>query len=183
MSEIWWDTPGDFQDWGHSKEKKKCHRHLNFFQTGWSLTPWTCSLFCGCICCCRHLCLWFKHSSSPIGNINDLNADWSCLVIKNYCWELFNHFTLQICKQNLGTMCHSLFTTVDTAPGLAVTALMQPMFLDGFPGCLLLIRGPKQPLSWCKFCGVWAVWRSVVVELPVVIGCGIYCLAKQCHCF
>lgn len=65
-------------------------------------------------------------------------------------------------------MCYSLVTTVDKASGLAVTVLMQPVFLDGFTGCLFLIRGPKQPLSWCKFCGVWAVWRSVVVGLPVV---------------
>jgi len=137
VSEIWWDD-------------------TLLQSSGWVwLRPWTCSLFCGCICCCRHLwCRWLQQFSSPKGNINDLDADWSYLGIKNCCWGLYRHFCLQICSQNFGTMCHSHFAAVDAAPDLAVAVFKQPMFSDDFPRCLWLVRGPKQLLSRCKFCGL-----------------------------
>lgn len=141
--------------------------------------PWTCSSFCGCIWCRRHFwCLWFQQPLSPKGNINDVDADWSYLGIKNCCWWLYRHFCLsKFANKTLGLCVTPSLQLLTQLLIWRSLCWCNQCFLNDFPGCLWLIRGPKQLLSWWKFCGLCAVQRSAV-EHPVVTGWSIYHLAK-----
>lgn len=141
--------------------------------------PWTYFLFCGCIYCCRHLwCLWFQQSSIPKGSVNDVDAE--ALLVSRTAAEGCTGTSVSKFANKTWGLC--VITSLQL-----LTQLLIWLSLWWCNQCFRWLsrlfevdKRTQAATVLVQFCGLWAVWRSVVVEHPVVIGWGIYHLAKQC---